>query len=83
MMSETPADLRAEMRRYQQIVLEYEALDKQIDALLMQYGGASENMPPSELQRYRMLARQRDELQNDMRSLEQILLNDADLGETP
>jgi hypothetical protein len=82
-MSDSLADLREEMRRYQQIVLAYEALDKQIDSLLMAYGGASENMPSAELDRYRALARQRDELQNEMRTLEQILLNDADMGETP
>jgi hypothetical protein len=77
-MSE-PDDIRDEVEHYRQIVLLYEALDHEIDALLMQYGGASENMPPWELSRYRKMARQRDELQNDMLALEQDLdLDDAE-----
>ncbi len=40
----------------------YEALDEEIDTLIMAHGGTSEQMPPEDLERYRELARQRDEL---------------------
>ena len=76
-MSGIEGDLQAIIQRYQQLVLEYESLDQQIDKLLMEYGGASENMPQWELARYRKMARQRDNLQNEMRDLEsQLQLDD-------
>ncbi|KXK24158.1 MAG: hypothetical protein UZ15_CFX003000382 [Chloroflexi bacterium OLB15] len=78
-MSDPESDLQAIVQRYQQVVLEYEELDQQIDRLLMEYGGASENMPQWELARYRKLARQRDDLQNEMRDLEaQLQLDDSE-----
>lgn len=58
------------VQRYQELVLVYEALDKEIDDLIMSFGGASENMPPEELARYRHLAHRRDDIQNEMRELE-------------
>lgn len=78
-MSDPESDLQAIVQRYQQVVLEYEELDQQIDRLLMEYGGASENMPQWELARYHKLARQRDDLQNEMRDLEaQLQLDDSE-----
>jgi hypothetical protein len=44
----------------------------------MAYGGVPEKMSPAALQRYRDLARRRDELQNDMRVMEQQLQLDDD-----
>lgn len=76
-MTGSDAEL-SHVQRYQQIVLQYEALDEQIDALIMEYGGGSENMPPDAYARYRDLARQRDELFNEMRELEQLLDIDED-----
>ncbi len=83
-MSDPESELQAIVQRYKQLVLEYEELDRQIDQLLMEYGGASENMPQWELARYRKMARQRDDLQNEMRDLEaQLQLDDSetDAGE--
>jgi hypothetical protein len=71
-----PDDDRDALRRvqeYRKLVLLYEALDKQIDDLIMANGGLAENMSALDLARYRKLARQRDEVQNDMRALEQDL----------
>ncbi len=61
------------IQRYQELVHRYESLDQEIDDLIMAHGGHSENMPPEDLARYRQLARQRDDVQNDMRELEREL----------
>jgi hypothetical protein len=72
-------DLKTQVAAYQKLVLRYEALDEEIDALIMAHGGTSEKMPPDDLTRYRALARERDELQNEMRMLEhQLRLDDED-----
>lgn len=61
------------IQEYRKIVLLYEALDREIDDLIMAHGGFPEKMPPEALTRYRELARRRDDLQNEMRSIEQEL----------
>jgi hypothetical protein len=71
-------ELSSQMAQYQQIVLRYEALDAEIDALIMAHGGTSEKMPAADLRRYRELARQRDELLNEMRLMEHQLALDED-----
>lgn len=58
------------IQKYQELVLLYESLDKEIDSLIMSHGGGSENLPPEELSRYRHLARRRDDVLNEMRELE-------------
>ncbi len=66
-----------QVQAYQKIVLEYEALDEQIDALLAQHHGGTEKMSPEALAQYRDLARRRDEVYNLMKALEQQLLDDS------
>ena len=61
------------VQKYQELVLVYEALDKEIDALIMAHGGSSEKMPPEDLARYRDLARRRDDIQGEMHELEMEL----------
>ena len=61
------------VKKYQELVLVYEALDKEIDALIMAHGGSSEKMPPEDLARYRDLARKRDDIQGEMHELEMEL----------
>ena len=78
-MGDNDSDLLQQVQHYRKVVLMYEALDKEIDTLIMAYGGASENMPPEEHERYRDMARQRDELLNEMRTIEQQLLDEDDL----
>ena len=76
-----PEDLNR-IQTYQLMVLKYEALDEEIDALLTRFNGATENMPDQEFAHYRGLAYERDETYNQMKELErQILLDDdsADL----
>jgi hypothetical protein len=66
------------VQQYQALVLRYEALDTQIDDLIMANDGSMENMSKAELQQYRQLAQQRSEVRNDMRILEQQLSIDED-----
>lgn len=77
------ADPRGLVQQYQALVARYEALDEEIDALLMAYGGHTEDIPFIELARYRKLARERDDLESEMRELEQQLNldDDASTGE--
>lgn len=69
MPDNTPEPL-ALVQKYQELVLAYETLDEEIDDLIMAHGGASENMPPDVREHYRDLARQRDDVQSEMRELE-------------
>ncbi len=66
------------VQAYRQLVERYEALDRRIDDLIMRHGGVSENMPDTDLEQYRQLARQRTELLNQMRRAEQELNIGAD-----
>ncbi|MEP6987512.1 MAG: hypothetical protein ABI970_18045 [Chloroflexota bacterium] len=72
-MPDEKGDSLALVHQYQALVLAYEALDKEIDALIMAHGGSSEKMPPEDLERYRNLARKRDDLQGEMHELEMEL----------
>ncbi|MCY3833954.1 MAG: hypothetical protein OXG85_13140 [Chloroflexi bacterium] len=66
-------DLLAQIQRYRQLVEAYEALDGEIDELVTAARGNTDEMSAADLRRYRQLARQRNELLNDMRQLEQDL----------
>lgn len=71
-----PNDIN-QVQAYRKLVLEYEALDEEIDALLERNHGATENMSDSDFERYRELANHRDYVYNQMKALErQILLDD-------
>ncbi len=72
-MPDETGDSLALVQKYQALVLEYEALDKEIDALIMAHGGSSEKMPSEDLERYRDLARKRDDVQGEMHELEMEL----------
>ncbi len=78
-------DSRSIIEHYQALVARYEALDTDIDALLMAHGGHTEDMPAVDLNRYRALARERDDLESEIRTVEQQLnLDDeSDAGEMP
>ncbi len=64
------------VQEYRKLVLIYEALDEKIDELIMTSEGTMENMSEAELSEYRRLARERSEVQNEMRILEQQLMID-------
>jgi len=70
-----PVDIHL-VQRYRQLVLEYEALDEQIDALLVQHNGATEKMSDEDFENYRELAHRRDYVYNQMKALEQLVLGD-------
>lgn len=65
-----------QVEHYRAVVLAYEAVDQEIDDLIMSFGGLMENMPSDVVLRYRELARRRDELLNEMRTLEHELQMD-------
>lgn len=72
-----PGDDLNQVKEYQKLVLEYEALDEQIDGLLAQHHGATEHMSDADYERYRQLARQRDDIYNRMKAIErEISLDD-------
>lgn len=64
------------VQEYQRLVLEYEALDAEIDALLAKHRGATEKMSDEDYERYRDLARHRDFVHNQMKGLERELFSD-------
>lgn len=71
-------ELREQVQRYHELVQRYHALDEEIDTLLMAHQGHTENMDEEAMQRYRTLARQRDEAYNTMRAMEQTLFVEDD-----
>lgn len=60
---------------YQELSQQYEALSKTIQDLLKQAGGHTKDLSPQALQDYRRLAAQRDELYEQMKTLEAGWLN--------
>jgi hypothetical protein len=64
------------VQTYRKVVLEYEALDEEIDTLMAEHDGATEKMSEADLAHYRELARRRDDVYNQMKALEQQLLDD-------
>jgi hypothetical protein len=77
-MTDNGQDVLEQMQAYRRVVELYEALDEEIDALIMRYDGATENMPEEEFHHYRQLAERRDEAYNQMLELEQNLQLDDD-----
>lgn len=69
-----------DVQDYRKLVLLYEAVDAEIDQLIMTYGGHSKDMPEVDMQRYQALAHKRDELQNEIRATEQRLLGDNEIS---
>jgi hypothetical protein len=77
-MADSPSDdTLHSIQFYQAFVQEYEKLDEEIDSLIMANGGTSEKMPHEARDKYRELARRRDDVLNEMRRLEQRLRLDG------
>jgi len=72
-MPEDKSDQLALVQQYQVLVEAYEALDRRIDEFVSAIRVPRDEMSAADLRRYRELARQRAELLNDMRLLEQQL----------
>lgn len=66
----------SQVQEYQRLVLEYEALDEEIDMLLERHQGATEKMSSEDLRQYREMARRRDDVYNQMKALEQQIFQD-------
>jgi hypothetical protein len=69
-------DMLQMVEKYNELVQQYHALDEQIDTLLHDHQGHSENMSNEAMQHYRSLARERDDVFNAMRAMEQDLFTD-------
>ncbi len=69
-------DLAQQAHDYNQIVLEYEALDHKIDALLAAHGGISRNLSDENFVEYKHLVDLRDVAYNKMKALERTLLDE-------
>lgn len=69
-------DIQQQVTQYNELVNQYHELDEEIDTLLTSYHGHTENMPPEAISQYRELARERDDVFNAMRTMEQQLFSD-------
>jgi ElaB/YqjD/DUF883 family membrane-anchored ribosome-binding protein len=75
----TPAnnnDMMQQVAAYRAKAADYEKLQQKINNLLSQHNHNTEAMSNASLNQYQTLARQRDETLNDLRWLEQQLLDD-------
>ncbi|NJL92760.1 MAG: hypothetical protein HC915_03035 [Anaerolineae bacterium] len=72
---------QSRVQRYQALVLRYEQIDAEIDALLEQHGGHSENLSDQDRETYRQLAEQRSDLYNQIKSIEAEWLSEGDEDE--
>jgi hypothetical protein len=70
-------DTQQRIQMYRELVLRYEKLDEDIDAYIAQHGGV-EQMDSEYLAEYRKLAREREDMQNEMRMLEKQLKLDEE-----
>jgi hypothetical protein len=75
---EEPSGDLDRVQEYRRLVLAYEALDEEVDALLVRHQGETDQMSGRDLAHYRELARRRDDIHNQMRELEQQILLDDD-----
>lgn len=76
-LPDLPSDPAERAQAYQQTVLQYEALDQQIDALLQSSGGRTEDLSDEAFVRYRELADLRDLTYNRMKALERGLFDEV------
>lgn len=72
----TTSDAANQAHAYNESVLDYERLDREIDQLLAAHGGASRNLSDTDFAHYRELVELRDLAYNKMKTLERGLLDD-------
>jgi len=74
-------DLLEQIEHYRQLTQRYRTLDQQIDDLLKRtrVAGDIDTLHHVDREAYRSLARQRDEIINEMRRMEQFLFAEDDL----
>jgi len=71
----TDQEAQEQVGQYRQLVTQYEALQAQIAVLLK--GKHADELSEAEFKQYRALARERDEIQSEMRYFEQVIFDDA------
>jgi hypothetical protein len=64
-------------QEYQRAVLDYEALERQVTALLAAHGGVTRNLSDDNYAQYRELAARRDLAYNRVKTLERDLLDES------
>lgn len=69
-MSEHSENLQ-QAAQYQQLVEKYESLNDHIQKMLDNVGGDTRKFSPEAFQQYRLVARERDEVFNEVRVLQQ------------
>lgn len=74
-MANNDPNMLDQVQAYRAIVATYEDLKTAIHKLLSSEGGNADELSADALKRYRALARKRDETLNEMRVLEQLLLD--------
>lgn len=57
-------------QHYRDLVEQYETVGEAIQSLIRANGGHTEKMSPSDMQRYRQLAQERDDLYNQIKAIE-------------
>lgn len=72
----TDQEAQEQVGQYRQLVTQYEALQAQIATILK--GKYADELSEAEFKQYRALARERDEIQSEMRYFEQVIFDDAD-----
>jgi hypothetical protein len=70
-------DTQQRVQLYRELVLRYEKLDEEIDDYIARHGSV-EQMDSEYLAQYRKLAREREDMQNEMRMLEKALKLDEE-----
>jgi hypothetical protein len=70
-------EARQRVKAYEQAVIAYETMDREVDQLLQKAGGHTKDLSDALYARYRELADQRDLAYNQMKALEEGLLSDS------
>lgn len=66
------------VQQYRDLQIRHEELTDAIHALLREHKGGTDRMSKADLKRYRELARERDDVDSEMRYLQQLLFGDYD-----
>lgn len=69
-------DAQEQAQHYQNLIAEYEGLSQQIQALLDANAGHTENLAEADMLKYRQLAKRRDELYDQIKSIEASWLDE-------
>jgi hypothetical protein len=72
-----------QINAYRAVVLEYEGLNDEIHQLIEAHDGSTEKMTQADVERYRTLARRRNEVLHERRWMERELFSEEDEDTDP